>query len=117
MIPEDNTGDTESLFTEIINEKSKNIMIGTIHRPPNNKFNEFENVLKTILRKVDQWDKPCYIMGDFNIDLLKRNIIAVTSRLDVLTNFVAQATRHLLINPLVQLNLRLHSLTTSFQIT
>ena len=68
MIPEDNTGDIESLFIEMINEKSKNIIIGTIYRPPNNRFNEFENDLETILGKVDKGDKPCYIMGDLNID-------------------------------------------------
>ena len=71
MVPEDNTSDTECLFIEIINEKSKNLIIGTIYRPPNNRFNEFENDLKAILTKLDKWDKPCYIMGDFNIDLLK----------------------------------------------
>ena len=70
---EDDLDDTENLFIEIINEKSKNIIIGTIYRPPNNRFNKFENNLKTILTKLDKCNKPCYIMGDFNIDLLKYN--------------------------------------------
>ena len=70
LVPEDNTSDTECLFIEIINEKSKNIIIGTIYRLPNNRFNEFENDLNTILTKLD---KLCYIMGDFNIDPLKYN--------------------------------------------
>jgi len=61
----------EALFIEIINEKSKNIIAGTIYQPPNNRFNEFDNDLKTILTKLDKWDKPCYIMGDFNFNLLK----------------------------------------------
>ena len=81
LVPEDNTGDTETLFIEIINEKSKNIIIGTIYRPPNNRFNEFENDLKTILTKLDKWDKPCYIMGDFNIDLLKYNCCNFSTQL------------------------------------
>jgi len=61
----------EALFIEIINEKSKNIIADAIYRPPNNRFNEFDNDLKTILTKLDKWDKPCYIMGDFNINLLE----------------------------------------------
>ena len=32
-----------------------------------------KNDLKTILTKLDKCNKPCYIMGDFNIDLLKYN--------------------------------------------
>ena len=73
LVFEDDLDDTENLFIEIINEKSKNIIIGTIYRPPNNRFNKFENNLKTILTKLDKCNKPCYIMGDFNIDLLKYN--------------------------------------------
>ena len=64
---------TQNLFIEIINEKSKIIIIGTIYRPPINRFNKFENNLKTILTKLDKCNKPCYIKGDFNIDLLKYN--------------------------------------------
>ena len=70
---EDDTDDTENPFIEIINGKFKNIIIGTIYRPPKNRFNKFENDLKTILTKLDKCNKPCYIMGDFNIDLLKYN--------------------------------------------
>lgn len=57
----------ESLFIEIVSEKNKNIVIGTIYRPPNSNFNDFENNLKTILSNLDKCNKPCYIMGDFNI--------------------------------------------------
>ena len=68
LVVENNTGEMEALFIEIINERSKDIIVGTINRPPNNRFNEFDNDLKTILTKLD---KPCYIMCDFNINLLK----------------------------------------------
>ena len=71
LVPENNTGEMEALFIEIINERSKNIIVGMIYKPPNNRFNNFDNDLKTILTKLDKWDKPCYIMGDFNINLLK----------------------------------------------
>ena len=56
LVPENNTGEMEALFIEIINERSKNIILGTIYRPPNNSINEFDNDLKTILTKLDKWD-------------------------------------------------------------
>ena len=61
LVPENNTGEIkmEALFIEIIKERSKDIIVGTIYRPPN-RLNEFDNDLKTILTKLDKWDKPCY---------------------------------------------------------
>jgi len=32
----------ESVFIEITNKKSKNIIVGVIYRPPNNKYTDFE---------------------------------------------------------------------------
>ena len=61
LIIDGNRDNFESLFIEIINEKA----------PPNNNFYEFEIGLKTILSRLDNVNKPCYLMGDFNIDLLK----------------------------------------------
>ena len=46
LVPENNTGEMETLFIEMINEKSKNIIAGTIYRPPNNRFNELKMILK-----------------------------------------------------------------------
>ena len=50
LVPENNTGEMEAFFIEIINEKSKNIIAVIIYRLPNNRFNEFDNDLKTILQ-------------------------------------------------------------------
>ena len=61
----------ESTFVEIIPSNKKNIVIGVIYRPPNSKFNLFENEINQILSKIDKENKICYLMGDFNIDLLK----------------------------------------------
>ena len=60
LVPENNTGEMEALFIEIIKERSKDIIISTIYRPPNNRLNEFDKDLKTILTKLDKCDKPCY---------------------------------------------------------
>jgi hypothetical protein len=61
----------ETSFIEICTNKGKNIIIGTIYRPPNNKIDTFENSMKRILEKIDKEKKIGYLMGDFNIDLLK----------------------------------------------
>ena len=61
----------ESTFVEIITSNKKNIVIGLIYRPPNSKFNLFENEINQILSKIDKENKICYLIGDFNIDLLK----------------------------------------------
>jgi hypothetical protein len=53
----------------------KNIIVGVIYRPPNSKFDLFENKMNQILGKIDQENKICYLMGDFNIDLLKSESI------------------------------------------
>ena len=45
--------------------------MGIIYRPPSSKFNDFKKDLETILTKLGKSKKSCYIMGDFNIDLLK----------------------------------------------
>ena len=66
-----NNENIESLFIEIVSEKTKNIVIGTIYIPPHSNFNDFENNLKTILSNLGKCNKPCYIMGDFDIYLLK----------------------------------------------
>ena len=66
---DNNNVNIESLITEITNEKSKNVILGVIYRPPNNKINEFDSHIKNILTIVDKQNKPCYIIGDFNIDL------------------------------------------------
>ena len=47
-------GIIESLFIEIITATCKNIIVGTIYRPPNGKFDIFENNLSKILTKIDK---------------------------------------------------------------
>ena len=61
----------ESTFIEITTEIGKNIVVGVIFRPPNNKIEAFENAINETLSKIDKENKICYLMGDFNIDLLK----------------------------------------------
>ena len=70
-----NPKDTESLFIEIEKQKSKNIVIGVIYRPPDQNMKEFNKFIDTLLSKIaDQEKKLLYNMGDFNINLLNNDV-------------------------------------------
>ncbi len=55
----------------MVNNNGKNIIVGVIYRPPNGNFEIFKNTMNEILDKIGRENKLCYLMGDFNIDLLK----------------------------------------------
>ena len=55
----------ETKFFEI------NIIIGVIYRPLNHNFDQFEQTMTNILQAIDRENKISYLMGDFNIDLIK----------------------------------------------
>ena len=78
----------EFLFIEILNHNSPNVIVGIIYRPPNSKYDEFEKALREILSKVDRENKPYYLMGDFNIDLLKYENCSFANRFFQLTSSV-----------------------------
>ena len=63
----------ESIFIEI--EKTvfgmeKNVIIGVIYRPPNTDINTFNDQFATIMENIKQEEKICYLMGDYDINLL-----------------------------------------------
>lgn len=45
-------------------------IVGMVYRPPNANINEFMQTLENILEVTSAMKLPCYIMGDFNINLL-----------------------------------------------
>ena len=57
-------GDIEALGVEIINKKSKNILINTQCCQPAGSFNEFEAYLRIFLAKSKTTDKTCFLVGD-----------------------------------------------------
>ena len=59
----------ESQFVELT--KPNNVIVGVVYRPPNDKLEQFKQTLSEILQKIDLQKRKCYIMGDFNVDLLK----------------------------------------------
>ena len=65
--------DIESVFVEIDKDQvgaSKNIVIGTIYRPPGNDLGVFNTEVHNLLDSLNKENKLLYIMGDFNINLL-----------------------------------------------
>ena len=68
------TVDIESIFVEINKEyidSSCNVIIGVIYRPPNREIINFQHEMSAILNKLKQSQKHCYLMGDFNINILR----------------------------------------------
>jgi len=47
------------------------LIVEVIYRPPNDGLDLFKNSLSDLPQKVDAQKKKCFLMGDFNIDLLK----------------------------------------------
>ena len=83
-----NIDGVESLFIETVSSTNKNIIIGVVYRKPSSNaadfVNEFENIMHTISRN----HKTCYIMGDFNLNLLDfAKVSNVSNFLDMFFSF------------------------------
>ena len=69
----------ECLFVEIVQADKRNILIGCIYRPPNTDLGLFNNYISSVLSVIDKGNnKLAFILGDFNLDLLKFNVHAPT---------------------------------------
>ena len=63
----------ECLFVEILSHSTRhcnNILVGTVYRPPNTSVQCFLECMSGLLDVMKRENKLCYIMGDFNINLL-----------------------------------------------
>ena len=70
------TQDCEFLFVKLRQCKKVNrsVIIGNIYRSPSRKPSDFNELLETILRKLDRHNnKHILLLGDFNIDLIKHD--------------------------------------------
>ena len=65
-------GKLESIFIEIINKNKKNIIIGCVYRHPSMDIDDFNsNHLEQTLEKISNENKDVFLLGDWNIDLMK----------------------------------------------
>ena len=72
----------ESLFVEIDRTKlikEKNIVIGVIYQPPNTEISHFIEIMKDIMEKIKNENKICYLVGDYNINLINVDSHNLTS--------------------------------------
>ena len=66
------SGQLESVFIEILNDKKKNEIVGCIYRHPTMEIKPFnENYFEDFITKITNEKKICYLAGDFNINLLQ----------------------------------------------
>ena len=65
----------ESLFIKISNDTMP-LVIGLVYCPPNSNIVQFAEKLNDILGLVSHM--PCYIMSDYNVDLLKHDLHPLT---------------------------------------
>lgn len=70
--------DCDSIFIEIndVITRNKNTIVGIIYRPETVNLDSFYDELTRVLNKINDESKPCYIMGDYNIDLLKYDTVS-----------------------------------------
>ena len=58
----------ETVWVEVIIESAKNILIGTVYRPPDQ--NDFYDLLEESLAKVDGMET--HLIGDWNTNMLRK---------------------------------------------
>ena len=61
----------ELTFVEIINSNGKNCIIGCIYKHHTISPKEFTLIMSNLLSKLSKEKKPCYLAGDFNMNLLQ----------------------------------------------
>ena len=72
--PECNFSDLEvieTLFLEITVPHGKNIIVRLVYRPPNHNVASFLDKFNNTLSYISKDNKQCFVLGDFNLDLLQ----------------------------------------------
>src|SRR6218665_1078096 len=61
----------ESVFIQVQQEKSPDLVIGVIYRPPGQSLPEFNDDFSILISILSKTKRNLILLGDFNIDLLK----------------------------------------------
>jgi hypothetical protein len=72
----------ESVFIEIdknVFNLSRNVVLGVIYRPPNSDLVTFIDKLNNLLQIIQSDNKICYLLGDYNINMLNFKTHELTS--------------------------------------
>ncbi len=66
------TNEFEAVWVEIVNKKSKNVIIGCTYRHPHDyNIEDYSIYMQNCFNKINRENKEVYLLGDFNIDLLQ----------------------------------------------
>ena len=60
----------ESLFIAVIRPREKNIIVGIVYRPPKQRLDDFLSTNNELLGNISRENKICFLMGDFNVNLI-----------------------------------------------
>ena len=66
---------------EINRPKEKNIIVGVVYRPLNQNLQDFMNSLDSLLASISKENKICYVLGDWNLDLINHHCHDTTGEL------------------------------------
>ena len=66
-----NNSEIESFFIELVNTHCSNVLIGVVYKPPSASCDNFSEYINDILENISAEGKKCFIMGDFNINILQ----------------------------------------------
>ena len=72
----------ESIFIELDHDQlgvSKNVVIGVVYRPPGTDITVFNESFNILLGDIQRENRLCYILGDYNINLLNNESHVQTS--------------------------------------
>ena len=113
----------ESVFVEVnisTCNGSKTVIIGVIYRPPNTCIDKFTDIRNDIQNEIKMDNKLFYILGNYNIDLLKCNFHKPSSEFlttiyeNYFYNLIDRPTRNAkttakLINNIFTIKMKFHS--------
>ena len=81
----------ESLFLELPScavSKQRKCIVGVVYRPPNTSVKDFNDYITAILTAVEREKKACFLMGDFNINLLNaESHVSTAEFLEIMYSF------------------------------
>ena len=63
----------EAFFVQVNRPKERNLFVGVIYRPLKQNLQGVINDLDLLITRISEENKKCYIMGDWNIDLMKHH--------------------------------------------
>ena len=75
----------ETVFVEINVPKGQNVIVGVLYRPPKSNVDNYLTYFDSLLKRLSKENKQIYLLGDYNLDLLKVNSNKVLSIMNIIS--------------------------------